>query len=586
MASENELRTILSRIDGRGYKAYKDIKGRYHFPNHDLYIDHVQGDPFAAPSKLRIRVSQTQAKLPTHLFQNPVRRIALEDFLVRRADLAIKNIVKGNRGSGKSGLVTIDCGGQEVLQRSAAVVTPEWVELRIYVGLPAAGRRVLARQAEDILCEELPEIAAQSLFWENLPQEQTHLFVECVENQEHIRAQLDDLDLMAFVADQAILPRKSGVSDKPMPSEQAIPFASPESMRVTMELPNPVHTKEGTVKSINGMGIPKGVTLVIGGGYHGKSTLLTALQRGVYPHIPGDGREYVVTSPDAVKIRAEDGCSMKKVDISPFISNLPFGRSTQAFTTDDASGSTSQAGNIIEALELGAKLLMLDEDTSATNFMIRDSRMQTLVSKQNEPITPFIDRVRELYVRLGVSTILVMGGCGDYFDTADTVIMMRNYLPEDMTEQARQIAINKPSGRVRETTTPLTRITPRIPLTGCFDPSRGRRQVKIDTRGIGIIRFGKDTIDLSGIEQLVDPSQTRAVGYAIHMAAQRFMDGKLDLKNVVEAVEAFFNQNGLDALDPFHRPHEHPGSFAQPRKYEIAAAINRLRSLCVQQKND
>ncbi len=333
------------------------------------------------------------------------------------------------------------------------------------------------------------------------------------------------------------------------------------------------------------MGIPRGVTLIVGGGYHGKSTLLKALERGVYPHIPGDGREYVVTSPDAVKIRAEDGRRVERVDISPFISNLPYGRSTTAFSTEDASGSTSQAANIMEALESGAQVLLLDEDTSATNFMVRDSRMQSLVHKEHEPITPFVDRIREIHDKLGVSTILVMGGCGDYFDVADTIIMMRDYLPREVTEEAKTIARERPSGRSVEAIETASWTLPRVPLSESFDPSRGRRDVKIDVKDLDSILFGRDRIDLRSVEQLVDRSQTNAVGQAIHLAATRFMNGCATLREVVDQLEEQLDREGLDILDPFHRAGRHPGNFARPRKYEIAAAINRLRTVRMKQKD-
>ena len=580
MKTEADLRRILARIDGRGYKAYKEIEGEYSFPKFILYIDHVQGDPFAAPSKLRLRVPQSSGKLPPELFANRVRRIAFSDFLARQVSRAIRSVVSGRKGSGKSGLVEIDAGGQEVLERTAVKITPDWVEARIFVGLPAAGRRILARAAEEILCRELPEIVRIGLTWENLPQAAARGFVDCVENQEHIRGQLDGMGLVAFVADGAILPRESGASDRPLPPDRAIRFRSPDELRVTIPLPHPL--PDGR-QEITGMGIPQGVTLIVGGGYHGKSTLLRALERGVYPHIPGDGREYVVTRADAVKIRAEDGRRVACVDISPFISELPYGRDTREFSSDDASGSTSQAANIIEALEVGARVLLLDEDTSATNFMVRDARMQALVHSDDEPITPFIDRVHELYARLGVSTVLVMGGSGDYFDVADTVIMMREYLPHAVTAAAKEIARLHPTNRRTEVRFPLSRVTPRIPLPESFNPSRGKREVKIDAKALDLILYGRDPIELRFVEQLVDRSQTRAIGYAIHLATQRFMDGKTPLADVLDRLEEFFDRSGLDVLDPFRRGERHPGAFARPRRYEIAAAINRLRTVRMRQ---
>ena len=578
-ATVKDLRGILSRIDGRGYKAYKDLQGSYDFGEVVLGLDHIQGDPFAAPSKVRLRLPESVAQFPQELSRTPVRRIALEDFLARRVAEALRRQAAEPRGSGKSGLITIDAGGQEVLERTAVVVAPDWVEARLYVGLPAAGRRVLGREARAMLCEELPEIAREALVWAHTPQEAARRHVECVENQAHILDHLEAMGLVAFVAEGAVLPRQSGASDRPLSAREAIPFRCPEAFRVEMEVPNP--TEGGRV--LSGMGIPKGVTVIVGGGYHGKSTVLKALERAVYPHIPGDGREYVATCPDAVKIRAEDGRRVEAVDISPFISALPYGRSTESFSTEDASGSTSQAANIVEAVEQGAKVLLLDEDTSATNFMVRDARMQALVHKEHEPITPFLDRVRDLYDIHGVSTILVMGGCGDYFDVADTVIMMRDYQPEDVTSEAKAVAQSHRSARRAEAAGPMPGGVPRIPLPASFDASRGRREVKIDAKGLDSILFGRDAINLRGVEQIVEPSQTRTIGNAIYLAAGRFMDGARTLREVLDDVEAFLAEQGLDALDPFHLKGRHPGSFARARRYEIAAAINRLRSVRMRQ---
>lgn len=579
-----ELRGTLHRIDGRGYKAYKDIAGEYDLGHGlRLFIDHVQGDPFAAPSKVRVRLPQAEAGLPEALFSTPTRRLALADFLARQVRRAIRGEGPGRRGSGKSGMIAIDAGQQEVLPRTAVRLGEAFVEARLEVGLPAAGRKVLGRQAAELLCQDLVEIANAGLRWANVPQDAGRIFVECVENQAHIRAQLDAHNLVAFVADGAILPRESGASDRPLPRDQAVLFHSPASLAITLELPNDAHLPDGTTtRTLRGMGIREGVTLIVGGGYHGKSTLLDAVQRSVYPHVPGDGREYVVTRPDAMKIRAEDGRRVERVDIAGFISELPGHRRTEAFCSDDASGSTSQAANIIEACEIGAGALLLDEDTSATNFMVRDARMQALVHKQHEPITPFIDRVRELHERLGISTVLVMGGSGDYFDAADTVILMREYEPADVTEDAVRIAGEMPSSRAKETPTPLVRPTPRIPVADAFSPAKGKKAVKINVRSRDQIVFGEDPIDLHQIEQLVDISQTRAIGFAVYLAT-RFMDGRTSLADVLAHLEQHLDERGLDVLDPYHRDGEHPGNFALPRRFEIAAAINRLRTCRMRQ---
>lgn len=573
-----DLRRVLRHIDGRGYKAYKDLEGQYQYNRFVLFVDHVQGDPFASPSKIRVRVDHEISGIPASLRNTNVRSIALRDYLTRGVSQCIKQVVHGHRGIGRSGLISIDVGGQEVLERTSVVLTDHWVEGRLEVGLPASGRTILGRQAEAMLADELSRIVERGFVWSNLAQAEGTRFVNEVENYYAIRNQLEKLGLVAFLADGSILPRVSGASEFPLAGDQVTRFQTPESLRVTMELPNPVTVDNRESQSISGMGIPRGLTLIVGGGYHGKSTLLQALQRGVYPHIPGDGRECVVTVPDAVKVRAEDGRKIEQVNISGFISHLPQGKATDRFTSDYASGSTSQAAAILEALELGARLIMMDEDTSATNFMVRDARMQALVEKENEPITPFLDRVRELFETVGVSTVLVMGGCGDYFDVADTVIMMRNYLPMDMTNQAKRIADGYRTARRTEVTLPMPNLSSRVPLAEGIDPSRGRKDVKIQVKSQGEIGFGHETIDLRGVEQLVDLSQTRAVGYALNLAGRHFVDGKTPLREIVDGVMMLFDREGLDVLDPFHRNGRHPGNFARPRGYEIGAAINRLRT--------
>ncbi len=584
MPTFDDLRNTLARIDGRGYKAYKDLAGCFAHTSFNLFIDHVQGDPFATPSKIRVRVPSTVAAIPPDLFSNKTRRIAFQDFLIRTVDESIRVICQGHRGIGKSGLISIDVGGQEVLERTAMVVTEQWIEARMEVGLPAQGRTVLGRQAEAMLCQELPQIVATSMKWDALDQQRARTFVDCVENQEAIREQLDSLGLIAFVADDSLLARASGASDRPLEGSSAHAFLSPESLRVRIPVPHVVEQQGQSTQKLRGLGIPKGVTLIVGGGYHGKSTLLRALERGVYPHIPGDGREYVVTVSHAVKTRAEDGRRIEQVDISGFITNLPFGQDTTHFSTDNASGSTSQAATILEAIEVNATVLLLDEDTSATNFMVRDARMQALVPKTHEPITPFIDRIRELYDQHGVSTILVMGGCGDYFDVADTVIMMREFQPVAMTAEAHRIANEQKTQRRMEVVSPLASVRSRMIHIDSVDSSSGKRDTKIDAKGLNHVAFGHDAIDLSGVEQLVDVSQTRAVGYAIQLLVQRTTRSRFRIADAVAMVDEIFTQEGLDCLDPYYKPGHHPGNFARPRPYEIAAAINRLRSVRLSQE--
>ena len=586
MSDSAQLAHTLERLDGRGYKAYRDIEGAWTFNEFTLFVDRVQSDPFAAPSKLRVRVDLEVAVLPESVLTHRTRLVAAASWLARAFRDTIRDVSPPRSGTGKGGLVAIDAGGPEVLERTAVVFGDSWVEARIEVGLPAAGRRAMGRAAARLLTQDLPEITTRA--WidrTDADDESLEHFVDCVENQEWVRDRLAERGLVAFVGEGALLPRESGASERPMERQKTRPFDVPDAFAVEFEVPHADAGSEG--RCWRGMGVPRGVVLLVGGGYHGKSTLLRALERAVVPHVPGDGRETVVTDPGMVKIRAEDGRAVTSVDIQNFIDHLPIRpgesapRDTRSFSTPDASGSTSQAANIAEAIEVGATGLLLDEDTSATNFMIRDARMQALIHPADEPITPFVDRVRALYDVLGVSTVLVMGGSGDYFDVADAVIELKAYQPVDVTARAREIAPPRTDAARPRPTEPLRSPRPRIPLASSFDARRGRKEVKLTSRGREEIVYGATEIDLRSVEQLFDPSQTRAIAGALHRIATRWSDGERSLVEILDALDRFFEQEGLDGLDPFHRAGRHPGALARPRRFEVAAAINRMRTLRV-----
>ena len=561
MQTSTDLRELLVRIDRRSYPAYKDTKGAYQFPGYVLSIDHVQGDPFAAPSRLSIHVSGKTAGFPRELYRLPCQRVALQDQLLRRFGRQAGQASFQARGSGHSGLISVSRCGQEVLERTACTLNPDTgdILLRLEVGFPANGRTINARELEKILFDLLPRCVEGGLLYRNLPANALRAAADLAEDQRYIRDALPRLGLCAFVADGSILPRASGVSDLPM--KDAVPFRSPSELAVTLELPH-----RG---KITGMGIPKGITLIVGGGYHGKSTLLKALERGVYDHIAGDGREYVITAADAVKVRAEDGRSIRRTDISLFINGLPNGKDTVHFTTEDASGSTSQAAGVVEALEAGTSLLLMDEDTSATNFMVRDALMQRVIRRDMEPITPFIDRVGELYRDRGVSTILVAGSSGAYFHAAHRVIQMDRYVPRDIT--AANFPLDSP------------------PLPGAAGPDFDRRPApspafrpgeRVRCRVLGRDGFSLDreTVDLRYVEQLADAEQSAALGCCLLYAQKRLLDGKRNLRQVAEELEAIMDRQGLAELWEGGCAGM---ALARPRKQEILACFNRYRALAL-----
>ena len=560
MKGSMELKNELFKIDGKGYKAYKALEGRYDFKKYVLSIDHVQGDPFASPSRVRVIIDNKVAQIPEELFDNKNKEIAVCDFLTRLFSKNIKNQSEKIFGSGKSGLIEISRCPQEILERTAIIRNKNFFEARFYVGFPARGRSVLARELEKIIFNIIPNIVENTFIYKNINKLNLINRVKLIEDQFYIRKNLKEKGLVAFVANESILPRESGVSARPLRNGKK--FISPQALEVEFDTPN-----RGKIK---GMGIPKGITLIIGGGYHGKSTLLRALELGIYNHIEGDGREFVITDESALKVRAEDGRAITSTDISLFINNLPNGKDTIKFNTENASGSTSQAANIIEAIESKSKVLLIDEDTSATNFMIRDDIMQQLVVKEKEPITPFIDVAKSLYKQLGISTILVAGSCGDFFDIADLVIQMDSYEPYEVTAKAKELSRGKVSLRDDlDISIDFRRVLDKGSI------SEGPKGIKIKTLGKDGLSINKENIDLKSVEQIVDGEQINTIGMAIKFIEDKYSGKDLTIEKIADEIEKDITKNliGIDNIKGGN------GSLAMPRKQEILCAINRLRTL-------
>jgi len=546
MKNYRELEKMLISLERKSYSAYKSLKGEYKYDNYILSIDHVQSDPYAPPSKMRIVMPRKVSGIPEELTDTKDKEIAVSDFLTRNFYKEVRKREKGSTGTGGSGRISIDRCGQEILERTSVLIKKDKIEVRFELGLPAAGRRIMGKAAKNILMEVLPEIAEKAIVYKNIDKILLKEQVILMLDQQHIRKVLKEKGLVAFVGNDSILPRESGVSDKPMKS--GVRFKSPKEYEITLSLPSG--------KKVTGMGISKGITLIVGGGYHGKSTLLKALERGVYNHIAGDGREMIISEADAVKIRSEDGRNVERVNISGFINNLPGKKDTLAFSTENASGSTSQAANVSEAIEYGTSLLLIDEDTSATNFM------------------PFIDRVKELYDNFGISTILIVGGSGDYFDVADRVIMMDEYIPLDVTEKAKNIANTDKSKREFSSNDSFKGITQRIPLKRSF--SLSGKEDRLKAKGKYSIFYGKEMIDISGLEQLVDDSQTNGIAVMMDYFRNKVLDERLTLSEAADRIYEHIEKSGLDSISPYT---VHPGNLALPRKQEFCAALNRYRKL-------
>lgn len=637
MKTAEELRRALRGLDRRGYPAYKSLAGAYRFADFCLFIDHVQGDPFAAPSSLRVEAPYAAAGFPERFRRGRAARTALADFLTRQMAAQFERCSFKAKGSGKSGLMSITRCGQEVLERSACEISGGTegadggraggdvrgagnargaegvITVRFHVGFPAFGRTINAGELERILFDFLPVCVKRALFHDSLDARQVEAAVHLAEDQEALRARLREEGLVAFVANGAILPRRSGVSDKPLAG--AVPFASPVELERSFDLPH--------AGRIAGMAVPRGITLIVGGGYHGKSTLLEALQSGVYNHIAGDGREFVLADDTAVKLRAEDGRCIRNVDISLFINDLPNGKDTAAFSTENASGSTSQAAGVVEGMEAGCRLFLIDEDTSATNFMVRDEFMQQVISREKEPITPFLERARGLYEQAGASTILVAGSSGAFFHIADRVIQMDCYRPVDITERVRGLcaqreapAMGAPAFRVpRGGRTMPTLAAARAGDArdgrggrdggrrhghgdGCrgYDAgrdergqgggrrgrdgrgdrdggARGRERLKVRSQGRDAFSLGKENVDVRFVEQIADSEQTAALAHLLRYGLERFADGACPLTEAVERLFAVLEREGWA---PFCGSFV-PCGLAKPRKQEVFAALNRFR---------
>lgn len=568
MQASAQLKELLHSINRKSYPAYKSLRGAYQFDRYILSIDHVQGDPFASPSHISVKLSHRDTGFPAEYYKDSLTRITLGDFLNRQFEQQVNRYTFRAKGSGKSGLISVSHCGQEVLARTACEITEKGITARFFIGFPANGRTINSPELEKILFDFLPVCIHKAFFYRNLDPEALRKAICLAEDQAFIRQELKKRSLAAFVSDGAILPRESGISSRPM--KNSIPFVSPESLRVSMELPH-----RGT---ITGMGIPCGITLIVGGGYHGKSTLLNALELGIYDHISGDGREYVITDPSAQKLRSEDGRFIKDVDISLFINDLPNKKDTLCFSTEDASGSTSQAAGIVESMQAGSKVFLLDEDTSATNFMVRDSFMQRVICREKEPITPFLERARDLYEKAGISTILVAGSSGAFFHIADTVIQMDNYHPVDITAVTKKLCQEYPLSDIEA---PAFRLPEnhRIMTRAQVAPSRHSRpgqpeRLKTKVHGKDGFSLGKTEVDLRYVEQLIDSEQTASLALLLKYACEHLIDGKRTLPEIITYLDTQLKRQGLSF---FSEGSYIPCGYAMPRIQEIYSCFNRYR---------
>lgn len=544
----------------------------------------MQPDPFAGPSRIRLFVPWDQAGAPAEITllaggagaeipglidAASARAIGWRDWIGRRVEAWLRS--RGG-GSGRRGeeSARIAPYGQAILDRSAVLLRERGIEIRLDADLPARGRRILGRAALALLADTPERLVAGCLAPDRLDAKGAAAHAATVEDHAALRDELARRGWLAFVADGSCLARRAGNDDRPLPAEGSVPFESPPSLRRELRLPH-----AGLVR---GLAIEPGVTLLCGGGFHGKSTLLRALAAGVGPHVAGDGRERVAVRDDAVVVRAEDGRAVHEADLRPFLHDLPFGRAASPFSTSNASGSTSQAAAIIESIEGGSRLLLFDEDTSATNFMIRDRWMDRLLAPHQEPITPYLDRARHLLEEAGVSSVLVIGGSGEYFRVADRVLVLDTYRPFDRTAEARAIAASD-DGHGRRAAGPAGPL-----LAAALDPARRslprlpRGEPRIRALDARRLLVGTTPLELPAAEALRDPAQGRFLAQVL-AARDREQTGAASgtlekgPAGLLDWYLAAWRAGRLDRFGPEPR-----GDLAAVRGHEVLAAVNRLRT--------
>lgn len=526
---------------------------------------------------------------PTVTLTIPTRILGIKDYVTSAADHCLREFVpyidelnaelyNRSRPDNENGKYYIHRPGGEILVRNTAYfkfypakdyengsgntvyllesdrIPPSEMCLCIKLQVQLPKRKL--RKTIQMLCKDLPD--AVDRFISDFDTVKLEKALKLSEKQQLIRNWLKNSEYCSFIANGSILPRAKGTA---LPMLDAIPFKSTSEDEID-------------ICGIRGMGIKKGVTVITGGGYSGKSTLLDAISAGIYNHVQGDGRELCITDESAVTISAEDGRSVKNLNISPFIKWVP-GGDTKSFSTDHASGSTSQAANIMETIETGAKLLLIDEDRSATNFMIRDRMMKTLIEK--EPITPFTDRVNELYVKQGVSTILVIGGSGEYLSVADKIYMMEDYIIQDVTNKAavlcrdNNIYTNPPE--------PTEWLQSRTLYNDRFTSyPEGMSSERLEVSDLGFIIIGDERIDVRGLHDIVSHRQLDALGFMLRYLEISNTDLKINIKNKINDLYDKIEKEGLDIV--FSSYFTTCERFLDlPRKHELFALINRMRKL-------
>lgn len=563
MKDRKEFYTILTELDGKPFAEYETIIGDFDFARYVIKCTQLDTSADADHPVFNVRVPQSIAELPGHLYDSPIRRTALEDMLTRNLSEAADRIARFDESGVARRNIVVAAPGQKILPRTSVVVTKEYVDARIRIALPfktlIPGERLIDGEAAlKVFFDDLPEVVSSSLFCCNMDMTEAENFVNSMEDSDRVRQALATMGLVSFVGEGAFLAREQ---DSDLPDYDSItPFEVDGDTLTEVDVPN--------AGQLKGLGIPVGLTVVLGDVANGRMSFMDALSAGVFNHIPGDGREHVVTVSDAVQVEVDLGRSVQEVNLSPFFVEID-GVDPASYSTDAAGAFASQAAAAIEALEVGARVLVVDENTSSSSFLTTDTRVAALLGEN--PRASLAQRARQMVDELGIS--LVVGGenlVAEYIPIADTVLKVEDYQVTNITEEAKALAIDVPPAAPPVNLGPMLARSRWI-MPSSIDASVGRIGQLIKARDLNAIQFGRSMIELDSVPQIADENQTLTLGLLLYYAKLRYMQEGYPLREMLDMIDRDLSSEGLASVARDPR-----GDLARPRRYELAAALNRL----------
>jgi predicted ABC-class ATPase len=564
MRDKKEFFGLLKELDGQPIESYQQIVGDYDFTRYVIKCHPFRVKDAEILPLFSIRVPQTIAEIPSVLIESPIRRTALEDYLLRAFSAEVDKLASFDMTGLAKRNIVVTSPEQKILPRNTILVTGEYVELRVAIQLPlqqtlvdgVVTYAVDGVRMQEILFDELMESVVNSLLYCNMDAEDVELFVQSMDNADRLRQHLNASGQVAFLAEGSLLDRAE-LSDLP-DYEHAVPLGLADGLGEPVDTPY-----AGTV---NGLVVPSGLTVILGEADGGRIELMDALAQGIYNHVNGDGREHCVTVPDAVEIISEPGRSVQNVDLSAFYREDV---SKQHFSSDWADSFDSQAASLMEALEAGSRVLLIDEQTSCPTFLGTDSRLDEVLGEPSH--ISLAARARQMVDELGISIVIAGSNLvAEYIPVADTVLQVSQSVVSDVTAVTKELDVSPaavaPSIQLSSLLSRLRWIMP-----SSIDPSIGHEDVFVKVDEDGLMQFGRIIMDAEDISQLVSLDQLRAIGLTFYYLKLRYVDEGYSLREILDLVDRDISNEGLNAL-----ARDFCGNLARPRRYEVAAMLNRL----------